>query len=54
MKSFIESRFGYFPLTWKFSGRKTNARIIHVHERALRTVYRNNSLRFDQLLQINK
>ena len=54
MKSFIESRFGYFRLTWKFSGTKTNARIIHVHERALRIVYRNNSLRFDQLLQINK
>ena len=48
MKSFIESRFGYFPLTWKFSGRKTNARIIHVHERVLRIVYRNNSLRFNK------
>ena len=37
-----------------FCGRKTNARINHVHERALRIVYRNNNLRFDQLLQIDK
>ena len=37
-----------------FCGRKTNARINHVHERALRIVCRNNNLRFDQLLQIDK
>ena len=37
-----------------FCGRKTNASINHVHERALRIVYRNNSLCFDQLLQIDK
>ena len=37
-----------------FCGRKINARINHVHERALRIVYRNNNLRFDQLLQIGK
>ena len=54
MKSFIESRFGYCPLKWKFFGRKTNARINHVQKRALRIVYRNNSLCFDQLLQIDK
>ena len=54
MKSFIESQFGYCPLTWMFCGRKTNTRINHGHERALRMVYRNNSLCFDQLLQIDK
>ena len=54
MKSFIESQFGYCPLTWMFCGRKNNIRINHVHERALRRVYRNNSLCFDQLLQIDK
>ena len=53
MKRFIESQFGYCPLTWMFCGRKTNARINHVHGRALRIVYRN-SLRFDQLLLIDK
>ena len=46
MKSFIESQFGYCPLTWMFCGRKTNARINHVHETALRIVYRNNSFLF--------
>ena len=54
MKSFIESQFGYCPLTWMFSGRKSNARISHVHERALRIVYRNNSLYFDELLKIDR
>ena len=29
-------------MKWKFSGRKTNARIIHVHEGALRIVCRND------------
>ena len=53
-KSFTKSKFGYCPLTWMFCGRKTNARINHVHERALRIVYRNNSLCFDPLLQIDK
>ena len=37
-----------------FCGRKTNIRINHVHEGALRIVYRNDSLCFDQLLQIDK
>ena len=54
IKSFIESQFGFCPLTWMFCGRKINARINHVHERALRIVYRNNNLRFDELLQIDK
>ena len=54
MKRFIESQFGFCPLRWMFCGRKTNARINHVHERALRIVYRNNSHCFDQLFQIDK
>ena len=54
MKSFVESQFGYCPLTWMFCGRKTNSRINYVHERALRIVYRNNDLYFYQLLQIDK
>ena len=33
---------------------KTNARINHVHDRALRKIYRNNSLCFDELLKIDK
>ena len=41
-------------MTWIFCGRKINTRVNHVHGRALRIVYRNNSLCFDQLLQIDK
>ena len=37
-----------------FCGRKIHARINLVHERVLKIVYRNTSLCFDQLLQINK
>ena len=54
MKSFIESQFSYCPLTWMFYGTKTKARINHVHERALKIVYRNNSLCFDEQLKIDK
>ena len=53
--SFIESQFGYCPLTWMFCGKETNARINHVPERVLRMVYRNNSLYcLEQLLKIDK
>ena len=38
MKAFIESQFGYWPLVWMFCGRKNNARINHIHEKALRAV----------------
>ena len=53
MKSFIESKFGYCPLTWMFCGRKTNATTSHVHEKALIIVYRNNSFCFDEMLKID-
>ena len=33
-KSFIESQFGYFPLARIFCGRKTNARINYIYDRA--------------------
>ena len=39
MKAFIESQFGYCPLVWIFRGRRTNAKINHIHVRALRAVY---------------
>ena len=54
MKSFIRSQLGCYHLTWMFCGRKPDARINHVHERALRVVYRNNSLCFNELLKIDK
>ena len=53
-KSFIESKFDYCHLKWMIWRRKTNTRINQIHERALRIVYRNNSLRFDELSKIDK
>ena len=51
MKSFIESQFGYCPLVWMFCGRKSNNRINHLHERALRIVYNDNQSSFENLLR---
>ena len=41
MKTFIESQFGYCPLVWMFHGRIVNKKINHLHERALRIVYKD-------------
>ena len=43
MKACIESEFGYCPLLWMCCGRKTNARINHIHDRALGVVYNDES-----------
>ena len=50
MKAFIESQFGYCPLTWMFHSRTLNNRINRLHERALRLVYKNTHLTFEELL----
>ena len=44
LKAFVESQFGYCPLTWMFHGRRENSKISHIHERSLCIVYRNNIL----------
>ena len=31
LKAFVESRFGYCPLTWMFHGRRVNSKINHIH-----------------------
>ena len=49
MKAFIESHFGYFPIVWIFCGRQTNARINHIHKRALRAVYNDEVSPFEEL-----
>ena len=49
--SFFESQFGYCPLVWMFCGRKSNNRINHLHERALRIVYNDNQSSFENLLR---
>ena len=54
MKSFIESQFGYSPLTWMFHNRGMNHKINKVHERSLRFVYKNEILSFEELLELDK
>ena len=51
MKSFIEAHFGYCQLIWMFHARELNRKINHIHERALRIVYRDNSSSFTELLK---
>ena len=51
MKTFIESQFNYCPLIWMCHSRGLNQRINKLHERALRVVYKNSKLTFEQLLE---
>ena len=51
MKTFIESQFNYCPLLWMFCSRTLNNKINKLHERALRVVYKNDNLTFQQLLE---
>ena len=51
LKSFLESQFAYFPLTWMFCSRKNNNRINQLHERALRIVYVDDTSTFKELLK---
>ena len=51
MKTFIESQFNYCPLIWMFHSRKMQKRINKLHERALRVVYKDENLTFEQLLE---
>ena len=50
MKAFIESQFGYCPLVWMNHSRALNNKINRLHKRALRLVYKDNTLSFDELL----
>ena len=54
MKTFIESQFNYCPLTWMCHSRTLNNKINRLHERALRVVYNNEDLTFQQLLAKDK
>ena len=51
MKAFIESQFSYCPLIWMFHSKELNNRINRLHERALRLVYKDPLLTFEELLQ---
>ena len=49
MKAFIESQSGYCPLTCMFHSRGVNNKINHLHERSLRSAYKNNICSFEYL-----
>ena len=49
MKAFVESQFGYCPLIWMFHSR--GLKINRIHERALRTTYKDKSSAFQELLE---
>ena len=53
MNAFISSQFGYCPLIWMFHSRRLNNRINKIHERALRLVYQDDHLTFEQLLHMD-
>ena len=53
-KAFVESQFGYCPLTWMFRGRRANSKINHINERALCIVHKNNVLSFEELSELDK
>ena len=54
MKAFAESQFGCCPLIWMFHGRILNNKINKLHEGALRLVYKNETLSFDELLDLDE
>ena len=54
MKTFIESQFNYCPLVWMCHSRILNNKINKLHERALRVVYKNNEMTFQELLEKDK
>ena len=52
-KAFIELQFKYCPLVWMFHGRQIN-KINKLHERALRIVYNDTIMSFEELLVKDK
>ena len=50
LNSFITSHFSYYPIVWMFHSRKLNERINHIHERALRIVYKDFNSSFQELV----
>ena len=49
--SFVGAQFGYCPLVWMFHGREINRKINDIHERSLRTVYRDYNSSFKDLFK---
>ena len=53
MKAFVISQFNYCPLTWMFHNRTLNNKINKLHERALRLVYKDITLSFQDMLNLD-
>ena len=51
MNSFVSSQFNYCPLLWMCHCRTIHTQINKIHERALRIVYKDENLSFDELLE---
>ena len=51
IKTFFDSQFEYCPLTWMLHSRQLNNRINDLHYRALRLIYQENSMTFDELFK---
>ena len=51
MKSFIKSQFPYCLLVWMCCDKKLDNRVNHLHQRALSSVYNDNVLTFQKLLE---
>ena len=50
MKAFVSSQFAYCPLIWMFHSRQINHKINELHKMALRIVYNDHFLSFEELL----
>ena len=50
MQTFIISQINYYPLVWMFHNRTMNNKISKLHERALKVVYEDDNLTFQELL----
>ena len=50
LNAFITTEFFYAPDIWMFRSRKLNNQFNHIHERALRLVYKDYTSSFDELL----
>ena len=51
MNTFVKSQFNYCPLIWMFHNRTLNNKINKLHESGLRIVYRDENLKFQDLLE---
>ena len=53
MKTFVTSQFNYCPLTWMFQNRILNNKINRLPGRALRLIYNEENLSFQELLDLD-